>query len=192
MSLFRLSKPTAAEIQSFLATQAALPFSYSPVGMTRDDVDAPSGWTEDTYRTVLGPGRDSFVRGTSLVRAWTMFAMPWIELHTPDAPIREGTIVGVLARSAGLWCVNAARIVYVIDEPRRFGFAYGTLPGHVEAGEERFLIEHTPEDLVAYSIRAISKPRALLARVAQPWVRREQRRFGADSLTAMRRGMLNG
>lgn len=191
MSLFRLSKPTAAEIQRFLATQAALPFSYVPVGMTRDDEDAPSGWTEDTYRTVLGPGRESLERGKSLVRAWTMFAMPWIELHTPDAPIAVGTTVGVLARSAGLWCLNAARIAYVIDEPRRFGFAYGTLPGHVEAGEERFLIEHTPEDLVAYSIRAISKPRALLARVAQPWVRREQRRFGTDSLTAMRRGMLN-
>lgn len=192
MSLFRFTKPSPDEVRRFLAHQAPLPFSYGPVGMTRDDQDAPSGWAEDSYRTVLGPGRESLERGKQLVRAWTMFAMPWIELHTPDAPIREGTTVGVLARSAGLWCVNAARIAYVIDEPRRFGFAYGTLPGHVEAGEERFLVEHTPENLVAYSIRAISRPRALLARVAQPWVRREQRRFGTDSLTAMRRGMLGG
>ncbi len=190
MSLFRFTRPAAAEIARFVASQAELPFSYAPVGMTRDEA-VPAGWTEDAYRTVLGPGRDAFDRGKSLIRRWTMFAMPWIELHAPDAPIAAGTTVGVLAHSAGLWCVNAARIAYVVDEKDRFGFAYGTLPGHVEAGEELFLVEHTPEDLVAYSIRALSKPRAPLARLAKPWVRREQRRFGAESLVAMRRGMLN-
>lgn len=189
MSLFRLTKPSAAEIARFVASQAPLPFSYEPVGMTREE-DTPAGWTEDRYRTVLGPGREAFGRGKDLVRSWTMFAMPWIELHAPDAPIAVGSTVGVLARSAGLWCLNAARIAYVVDEKDRFGFAYGTLPGHVEAGEELFLVEHTPEDLVAYSIRALSRPRAPLARAAEPWVRREQRRFGADSLVAMRRGML--
>jgi len=35
---------------------------------------------------------------------------------------------------SGVWFLNAARIVYVIDEPRRFSFAYGTLPGHAERG----------------------------------------------------------
>lgn len=189
MSVFRLTKPSSAEIARFVASQSGLPFSYTPVGMTRAE-EAPDGWTEDAYRTVLGPGRDVFDRGRQLIRRWTMFAMPWIELHAPDAPIEAGTTVGVLARSAGLWCVNAARIAYVVDELDRFGFAYGTLPGHVEAGEELFLVEHTPEDLVAYSIRALSWPRAPLARLAKPWVRREQRRFGADSLAAMRRGIL--
>jgi len=190
VSLFRISKPASADVARFVAAQSVLPFSYEPVGMTRAE-EAPAGWTEDTYRTVLGPGREVFERGKKLVQRWTMFAMPWIELHTTSAPIVVGTTVGVLAHSAGLWCVNAARIVYVIDEKDRYGFAYGTLPGHVEAGEELFLVERTPEDLVAYSIRALSKPRAPLARLAEPWVRREQRRFGADSLVAMRRGVLN-
>lgn len=189
MSLFRLTKPSASEVATFVASQSARPFSYASVGMTRDE-DAPSGWTEDRYRTVLGPGRDVFDRGKALIRHWTMFAVGWVELHDSAAPIAVGSSVGVVARSAGLWCVNAARIAYVVDEKDRFGFAYGTLPGHVEAGEELFLVEHTPEDLVAYSIRALSKPRAPLARLAGPWVRREQRRFGADSLAAMRRGML--
>jgi len=189
VSLFRLTKPASAEIARFVEAQSRLPYSYAPVGMTKD-LDAPIGWTEDRYRTVLGQGRAAFTRAKSLVRRWTMFELGWIELHTPEAPIEVGTTVGVVARSAGLWVVNAARIAYVVDEERRFGFAYGTLPGHAEAGEELFLIEHTPEDLVAYSIRALSKPRAPLARLAKPWVRREQARFGADSLSAMRRGML--
>lgn len=187
MSVFRLKKPGTEEIERFLASQAAAPFSYPHVGCTRGEL--PAGWAVDRYRTVLGPGRAAFERAKDLVRRWTMFQMSWIELYTPDAPIRAGTTVGILARSLGLWAVNAARIVHVVDEPKCFGFAYGTLPGHVEKGEELFLVEHTPEDLVVYSILAVSKPRAPLARVAHPWVRREQRRFGRDSLAAMRRGM---
>ena len=49
-----------------------------------------------------------------------------------------------MGRAIGLWWLNACRIVYVVDESgpiSKFGFAYGTLPGHVESGEERFLIE---------------------------------------------------
>ena len=37
----------------------------------------------------------------------------------------------------GLWWLNACRIVYVVDEAgpvTRFGFAYGTLPGHAGSG----------------------------------------------------------
>ena len=40
--------------------------------------------------------------------------------------------------------MNAGRVVYLVDEDGpvpRFGFAYGTLPGHAESGEERFLVE---------------------------------------------------
>jgi hypothetical protein len=28
----------------------------------------------------------------------------------------------------GVWTLNTCRIVYVVDEATRFGFAYGTLP----------------------------------------------------------------
>ena len=62
----------------------------------------------------------------------------------PDAPITEGTVVGVLGRHFGVWSLNACRIVYVIEEQasplRRYGFAFGTLPAHVERGEERFTV----------------------------------------------------
>ena len=36
------------------------------------------------------------------------------------------------------------RVVYVVDEPDRRGFAYGTLPGHAESGEERFVVRYDP------------------------------------------------
>ena len=51
-----------------------------------------------------------------------------------------------------------ARVVYVIDEPTRRGFAYGTLPGHPEDGEEAFVVEIADDDSVWIVIRAFSRP----------------------------------
>ena len=71
--------------------------------------------------------------------------------------------MGVLGRHFGLWSLNASRIVYVMEEEasplRRYGFAFGTLPGHVERGEERFTVEwHRAEDSVSYEVFAFARP----------------------------------
>jgi uncharacterized protein (UPF0548 family) len=63
-----------------------------------------------------------------------------------------------------MWSLNACRIVYVIEEEEasllnRYGFAFGTLPGHVERGEERFSVEwHRSEDWVFYEVFAFARP----------------------------------
>ena len=77
----------------------------------------------------------------------------------------------MIARVFGLWWVNACRIVYRLDghdASRRYGFAYGTLPGHVEQGEERFMVEWDQEDNVWYDLRAFSRPRYWLVRLGYP------------------------
>jgi uncharacterized protein (UPF0548 family) len=72
----------------------------------------------------------------------------------------------------------------------RFGFAYGTLPGHLEAGEERFLIEWAhDDDSVWYDILAFSRPRHFLTRLGKWQVRRLQQRFRDDSVAAMLRAV---
>lgn len=50
------------------------------------------------------------------------------------------------------------RIIYLIDEPTRRGFAYGTLPGHPESGEEAFVVEQRDDDSVWLTIRGFSRP----------------------------------
>ena len=96
----------------------------------------------------------------------------------------------VLARVLGLWWTNATRIVYTIDEseesPARFGFAYGTLPGHVESGEERFLIEWDRNtDQVFFDILAFSRPRHILTRIGYPFARAMQKQFAKQSVEVM-------
>jgi uncharacterized protein (UPF0548 family) len=92
------------------------------------------------------------------------------------------------ARALGFWWLNACRIVYVIDEAapiRRFGFAYGTLPAHVERGEERFCIEQDSQGAVWYDLSAFSRPHFWPVRMAKPLARALQRRFAAESKRAM-------
>lgn len=96
-----------------------------------------------------------------------------------------------MVHGAGPWWLNSSRIAYVVDESgpsRKFGFAYGTLRGHVESGEERFLIEWDDQG-VWYDILAFSRPNRFLTRLGYPIVRRFQKQFGRDSAAAMLRAV---
>jgi uncharacterized protein (UPF0548 family) len=76
----------------------------------------------------------------------------------------------------------------VIDEPERFGFAYGTLSQHAEGGEERFTVEyHRQSDEVWYDIYAFSRPGHFLVRLGYPYARYLQKRFAVTSKAAMLR-----
>src|SRR5262249_22125537 len=136
-----LRKPSQEKINRFLLTQSAQSYSYAEVGFSRDR--AAAGYDLDHNRIALGTGRAALDAACTALRRWQMFPRPWTEIYPKDTPLEAGRAVVMLARVLGLWWMNACRIVYVIDEVEplhRFGFAYGTLPGHVESGEERFTI----------------------------------------------------
>jgi uncharacterized protein (UPF0548 family) len=187
--MIRLRRPTAETIRSFLAQQATRDFTYAAVGATM--TTAPAGYVVDHSRIRLGECEKVFATAKQALEHWQQFRLGWVEIHPPDAPIKEGQVVAILGRILGLWWLNACRIVAVIDEAgpiRRFGFAYGTLPGHAESGEERFLIEwDQPEGSVYYDILAFSRPRHVLARLGYPLARRMQQRFARHSTAAMSR-----
>jgi uncharacterized protein (UPF0548 family) len=197
----------------FLRSQAELAFAYDGIGATAAAEFIPRDYVVDRTCVELGRGETAFASARRGLEAWAQFDLGWCEAWPPDAPICVGQAVAVLARGMGMWWMNAARIVYVVDqgnslsqlaraeagaidgnrfddggEIARFGFAYGTLPGHVESGEELFLVEwNRVTDVVLYSILAFSRPRHPLARLGRPLVRRLQRRFRDDSAAAMRR-----
>jgi uncharacterized protein (UPF0548 family) len=186
--LFLLRKPSEERINEFLRTQKDLPFSYDEVGASREGV-APLGYAVDRYRVRLGEGREAYARVVEALREWRQFDLGWVRLLPPGAPIGVGTTVAVLARHSGFWSLNTARIVYLLEESgevERFGFGYGTLPGHAERGEERFsVIWDRENDSVYYDVFAFSRPKHPLAWIGYPFARLLQRRFARDSKRAM-------
>ena len=126
-----------------------------------------------------------------------MFDLGWVSVCWPDAEIEVGTTVAVLARHFGFWSLNPARIVFLINDDngqmRRSGFAYGTLEGHGEQGEETFIIEwRHADDGVWYDLRSFSKPGQLLTALGYPLARMLQKRFARESTRSMLRTVGEG
>jgi uncharacterized protein (UPF0548 family) len=198
--MYSIKKPSRAAVAALLAEQRPLPLSYVGPGLTADlpaaDVSWPSGFDLDHCRVRLGSGGEVFAAACRAIDAWRMFDIGWAELCYPDTPIEVGAAVGVLVRSYGLWSLSVCRIVYTVDtrsaekeSPQRYGFAYGTLPDHVERGEERFVVEWLSDDTVWFDLLAVSRPAHWLTWTAYPLVRRWQRAFRRDSSAAMLRAV---
>ena len=189
--MFLIHKPNDGSIARFISTQRDLPLTYSAVGASRNE-QAPAGYNVDHNRIQLGHGEETFGHAVAALRNWKHFDLGWLNVQPPAVKTEPGAVVAVQAFTFGLWSLNACRIVYVIEEEqplKKFGFAYGTLPDHVESGEERFTIEFGEDGVVSYDIYAFSRPRHKLARLGFPITRRLQRRCARESLQAMMRAV---
>jgi uncharacterized protein (UPF0548 family) len=186
--MFLARQPSDETVRQFISTQQNLPFSYPEVGATQNEL-RPAGYTVDHNRVRLGDGDDVFLRAVSALRIWQQFELGWIKIVPPHTPIVVGSTVAVRAQTFGFWTLSAARIVYVLEDlapVKRFSFAYGTLPNHVECGEERFMIEQREDNSVWYDIYAFSHPQHPLVRLTFPIARRLQKRFVRESLAVMK------
>ena len=174
--------------ERFLSEQRRLEYTYADVGATA--TRPPDGYNVDRTRALIGHGETGFLAAKSALRQWRHFDLHWVEAWPVDTPLLSGEVVSIAVHVFGTTWLNAARIVYVVDEAgpvRRFGYAYGTLPGHAERGEERFLVEWNREtDEVCYDILSFSRPRHPFSWLGYPLVRWLQKCFARDSVAAMR------
>lgn len=185
--MFSPRMSSAEVMRRFLTEQAKLDLTYPAVGATA--TTPPAGYVVDRTRVKLGEGEMVFAAAKEALQSWRQLDLGWLQIWPPDAPVQDGEVVALIVRAVGLWWLNASRVVYTVDESdpiARCGFAYGTLPAHVESGEERFLIEwDRSSGSVWYDILAFSRPRHFLARLGYPMVRRMQKRFARESAAAM-------
>jgi len=178
--MFLIREPSETDAARFVASQRDLPFTYAEVGAT--NATPPTSYTVDHNRIQLGAGEATYRSAVDALKNWRHFDLGWVTIAPRGVPVEVGATVAVKARAFGTWSLSATRIVYTIEEAQRFGFAYGTLPDHVEKGEERFLVEWLPDDTVWYDILAFSRPRHPLVRLSAPLARRLQKQFARDSL----------
>ncbi|GAA1290894.1 DUF1990 domain-containing protein [Brachybacterium alimentarium] len=109
-----------------------------------------------------------FERASSAVRSWLVHRRSGLQVaasHTPAAP---GAEVHLRVGIGPLRITAPCRVLWVIDEPDRAGFAYGTLPGHPESGIEQFTVTRTATGTVGFHLDVVSKPATWYARLGAP------------------------
>ncbi|MFD1860804.1 DUF1990 family protein [Aeromicrobium camelliae] len=143
------------------------PFSYEQVGATAGAL--PAGFAHLDRSRVVGHGECDFAAATAAVMRWQAQRGAGADVLASTETARPGTVL-VVRLGVGPAAISApARVVYVVEEERRRGFAYGTLPGHPLAGEEAFLAHWRDDGTVVCTIRAFSRPASRLTTlVSQP------------------------
>ncbi|CAN5528128.1 DUF1990 domain-containing protein [soil metagenome] len=146
-----IQKRSGIKVNALEAPTEVTTGTYVPVAFDTDGTPVQPAGTSVSGEAVFGPD------GSPLLRPGDT-AIMHVPLFPPPVP---------------------ARVVYVIDEPLRKGFAYGTLPGHPESGEEAFIVEFRDDDSVWLTIRAFSRPSSWIFWVGYPIVRLMQEIYTA-------------
>jgi uncharacterized protein (UPF0548 family) len=163
--MITLGRPSVAQLDAVLERAATADISYDHRGST---LAAGPGRYERTID--LGGDPDTFDRAVAGLRAWACHGGIGATIHPSRVPIAEGTNLIVVLRVGPLRLLVPDRVVAIVDEPDRFGFAYGTLPGHPERGEEAFIVERTSGGRVTATIRVEARGAWLAARLGAPVV----------------------
>ena len=162
-------------------------FTYEEIGATRDLDGHPKDAFTLVERAELGD-ESVFERAADFVLSFGMQRAAGFSVDSAHSAARVGDDVVLRARFGPLRIVAPTRIVYVIDERDRRGFAYGTLPGHPESGEEVFIVERRAGS-TSVEVRAFSRPGRWFTRLGAPVARRIQRRATRQYVDSARRAV---
>lgn len=145
------------------------PLTYAPAGATREPT-YPAGFHHLDVRFEVGRGEGCFEHAVETLMTWRMHTGAGLRVAASSLRVEEGAVVRARLGPLPVPC----RVVWVLDEPTRRGFGYGTLPGHPESGEEAFVVG-LDHGAVTLRVMAYSRPGRAVARLAGPLGRWGQR-----------------
>jgi uncharacterized protein (UPF0548 family) len=146
-----------------LSDLAGRPLTYVEVGATAAHL--PPGYHHVRLSAPIGTGRDRFEQAAGTVMRYGMLRGAGLRVTATTEVAEVGTdVLGRLGPFSA-----PCRVVYVVDELNRRGFAYGSLPGHAVAGEEMFGVRYEPaDDSVHAEVVAFSKPATWWSQIGAP------------------------
>jgi uncharacterized protein (UPF0548 family) len=149
--------------------------TYEPVGISLGWRPVPHGYRDVETERVVGQGEDAYRKIGYALMHWEINRKAGFQVSAQHAAVREGERVGLVMPFLGILGIPAiCKVVAVVAEGDRTGFAYGTLPGHPQQGEESFLLSHRPDDSVVMTVRAVSRPALWYVALAGPLARAKQ------------------
>lgn len=142
----------------------ATPLTYSRSAM--NGAHPPTGFR--CFEESVPLHRRDFEAAARDLLGWRVHDRAGLRVHASGTAAHLDTVVELRLGVGPLAIRIPCRVVEVIDEPDRKGFAYGTLPGHPESGEERFVLDRQPDGSIRFTIVAVSQHATLLARLGGP------------------------
>jgi uncharacterized protein (UPF0548 family) len=140
--------------------------TYPEVGATAGEL--PAGYAHLRRTKVIGSGPEAFTAVSEALLTWDIHRRAGLQVDASTPRAAAGVEVRLGLGVGALRLVAPCRVVDVVAESARCGFAYGTLQGHPEAGEERFLVTLGDDGLVRAEIVAFSRPARWFTRVSGP------------------------
>jgi len=146
-----------------LSDLAGRPLTYAEVGATAGRL--PEGYHHVRLSSPIGTGRGRFEQAGAAVMRYGMLRGAGLRVAATTEVAEVGTdVLGRLGPFAA-----PCRVVYVLDEPNRRGFAYGSLPGHAVSGEEMFGVRYDPADESVHAeVVAFSRPATWWSQIGAP------------------------
>ncbi|QLL09425.1 DUF1990 family protein [Mycobacterium vicinigordonae] len=156
--------------------------TYQEVGATAAG-QLPPGYGHLDVSAQIGTGRDRFEQAAKALMHWGMQRGAGLRVQASTETVCVSSVVVVtMMRLLRAPC----RVVYVVEEPDVRGFAYGTLPGHPESGEERFVVRYDPNTCVVYAeVSSFSRPATWWSKLGGPFVVLAQRAIAKRYLRAV-------
>ena len=210
----RGSYRTALTYGAVGATQASDLMTYPPEGFTPTESRARIGHGDARFETAVTQALSWQIQERSGIRvqvdaqpdddevrynpvtfeehgvpiAPASIGTPKVERFAPDGTplLAAGTTATLTMHAFGQTVHAPVRVVSIIDETDRKGFAYGTLEGHPLSGEESFVVERTSDGSVWLQLRQFSQPASRKWRLVEPLLRRQQRVMAEKYLAALR------
>jgi uncharacterized protein (UPF0548 family) len=160
----------AGQIHRLLPRYSQLRPTYEHVGATQSTL--PTGFHITRRRIRLGVGDEVFDRASRALLTWDMHRRCGFAVASTGPVDQERTVL--LGLGAVVVLVIPCRVIYVVEESRRRGFGYGTLPDHPEQGEEAFVVTLSEDGTVFFDITAFSRPGNVVVRALGPVARLAQ------------------
>jgi uncharacterized protein (UPF0548 family) len=152
-----------------IAELRAARLTYPEVGRTSSD--PPPGYRTFRRTTTL-PATIDFDTAAQDLFHWQVQRRAGLRAAASSETIAPGAVV--VLRFGWLPVRAPCRVIYVVNELRCRGFAYGTLPGHPETGEEAFILDLRDDGEATFTICAFSRPATAVAKLVGPLGRAAQ------------------
>ncbi|MCX5610880.1 DUF1990 domain-containing protein [Streptomyces sp. NBC_00047] len=137
----------------------------------------PAGYHHLHHRTRIGQGRTAFEAAGVAVTTFHAHRTSGMRVRADAGAVRPGSraVVGI---GLGPLRISApCEVIWTAYEPTRAGFAYGTLTGHPESGEESFVVDMDADGTVWFTVTAFSRPDSWYTRLAGPVIPLLQRSY---------------